>query len=136
MKIIVFFITLLLLLSCGNHNNSVEANDSTNSFDTSYYETEREAHKKLSPQTKNLVRTVTIDAEVFHVVYDLDGTAYAKDANRTQPIQIDVYDDGMGFLRGGDRLGGWVRYSKNTDYEYECNPTGTTFYAFDGGHGF
>lgn len=66
-----------------------------------------------------ITKKVTVRAEVFHFIDNLDGTGIYKDAHRKENIVIDVYDNGEMYLSKG--LLSIVRYSRLSGYEYECN---------------
>ena len=70
-------------------------------------------------QSSKITKKVTVRAEVFHFISNLDGTGYYKDAHRKEDIIIDVYDNGKMYLSKG--LLSIVRYSRLSGYEYECN---------------
>jgi hypothetical protein len=79
---------------------------------------------------ENYVKTVVIEAELFHFVGNyLDG--YLKDANRKVKVYMDIYKDkGYVYVKEGYKNiddYGVVRYSKLRGYEYEANIGNDTF---------
>jgi len=70
-------------------------------------------------QSPKIIKKVTVRAEVFHFIDNLDGTGSYKDAHRKEDIVIDVYENGEMYLSKG--LLSIVRYSRLSGYEYECN---------------
>lgn len=119
-------LVLAIGLMCSCHDSAHSNNyDSEKSVDDNYSVRTEEHQKKP-------VRTVSVIAEVFHVIpHTYDGGSSIKDANRTTTISLTIYDDGSVFMSGGDFNGGWVRYSRLSGYEYECNSTGGDVYAFN-----
>lgn len=94
---------------------------------------QNEATKRIVPQNQQTrspqkTKSVTVRAEVFHLINNYDGTHTIKDANRKKSITIDVYDDGNMYLSEGFLSA--VRYSNLHGYEYECN-MGNDIYAFN-----
>lgn len=126
-RLTLLFAVAIVLNSCNlkGDNDSQSNNTSAQQYETT------SAEPVQTEPTKKLTRTISVEAEVFHVINNYDGTYTDKDANRTQIIKLDVYDDGSMFMQGGDPYGGWVRYSKKDGYEYECNRTGGDVYAFN-----
>jgi len=94
---------------------------------------QNEPTKRIVPQNQQTrspqkTKSVTVRAEVFHLINNYDGTHTIKDANRKKSITIDVYDDGNMYLSEGFLSA--VRYSNLHGYEYECN-MGNDIYAFN-----
>ncbi len=109
----------LVLASCQKENKTDYSNESQ--INTPLHE---------EPE-KRLVGSITVDATIFHVIPNYDGTSTLKNSNKTRSITLNLYDDSSAFLQGGDLIGGWVRYSKLSGYEYECNYSGGDVLAFN-----
>lgn len=88
--------------------------------------------QQTSQSQKQVQSTVTVTAEVYHSVPMNDGSGMyeIKDANRKEQIKINIYDDGTMFMVGGDMIGGQVRYTRISGYEYEANNS-HSIYAFN-----
>ena len=87
-----------------------------------------------SGMDKNYVKTVIINAELFHFVGNYLEGGYLKDANRQVKIYMDIYKDkGYVYVKDGYKSiddYGVVRYSKLRGYEYEANIGNDTFDEF------
>lgn len=101
----LLFISFVFISSCnrGNQASSV-----------------KEQPEDTQPLPSSTVKQIiTVRAEVFHYIDNLDGTGTYKDAHRKEDILIEVYDNGEMYLLKG--LHNVVSYSQLDGYEYECN---------------
>lgn len=103
-------VSVFVVSSC-NQNNNKQVSSSENNTPTPVQD-------QSTPRSK-ITKKLTVRAEVFHFIDNLDGTGTYKDAHRKENIVIDVYDNGEMYLSKG--LLSVVRYSKLSGYEYECN---------------
>lgn len=131
-----------LICSCSGPKSSKSYDSESSNYETSEssntgYESENSDYREPESSNSSIehreitYRVVSISAEVFHLIYNYDGSGTLKDANRTKTISVRIYDSGSACLVGSSPSeGGIVRYSKLPGYEYECNE-GNEWYAFN-----